>query len=108
MQEILGPDLFKVAVSKSVQTIELQLRVESANESAVPEFLGGNSLEYVVRDYLASAYGAFGHTIDPNSLTAIDLHAALASPRSPFTFEVLEGAVFVETYDPQIPANAIT
>jgi hypothetical protein len=108
MQEILEPDLFKVAVSKGGQTIELQLRVENGNDFAIPEYLGGNSLEYAVRNYLASAYGAFGHAIDPDSLTAIDLHAALASPRSPFTFEVLEGMEFVETYDPQIPADAIT
>lgn len=97
--------MLKLKITKGKKTAELSMYVADGNEKAVAVVDG--DLDWELRQYLNNeAFGAFGHTINTRSTTAIDIHYALS--QSQYEFEVLEGAELVEKYDPGIPPDAKT
>lgn len=72
-----------------------------------PAFAGlAESMLPVYRNVINNAYGAFGHLIQ-GSASPIDLHAAILSiPK--ISFEIIQGAELIETWNPQIPAGSQT
>lgn len=57
-------------------------------------------------NFISESYGAFGHILNPKSITPIDLHAALV--KGNYKFEILEGEDMIKVYDPKIPDGAMT
>ncbi len=101
--------MLELNVSDGSETVQLRLFVSDPNEPARPIFNDGNTdtrLERYIERSLETASGAFGHTIDPKSITPIDLHYAIG--RMGLAIEIIEGAEMIEEYDPDIPEGAIT
>jgi hypothetical protein len=69
---------------------------------------GNADLIGMAKFYLESAYGAFGHLFDLEFSSPIDLHYACLSSLADYAPEVIEGAEYVEVYDPGIPEGAVT
>lgn len=86
----------------------VSLYVSNGNEPGQQNWEGD---EFIVKSYrflLRDAYGAFGHSFDPEFATPIDLHYAVFTNLADFNPQVVEGAELVETYDPGIPDGAVT
>ncbi len=88
------------------RTSTVNLKTEDPNAMGKPSFRGDSRISLFVKDYLSTeGYGAFGHAIDLNDTSAIDLDYAL-SASTLFSTERTEGDL--EDYDPDIPADAFT
>lgn len=100
--------MFKLDVC--FENMYLVLDVNTPNQSAPLQIEGGSQEKKdLVIDMIRRSYGAFGHTMTPNSMTAIDLdYVANNYLAYEFTTAIVEGAELVETYDPGIPEGAIT
>jgi hypothetical protein len=88
--------------------IILALPAIDGNEQAMLTIGDGSQSdkELEIRNRLIGSTGAFGHTINPERVTPLDLHAALVSLG--YSFQVLQGAEMVAEYDPKIPEGAVT
>ena len=92
-----------------VPSIELSLDVSDPNQYAPLKIEGGDDRSIAVLNFLfsTSAGGAFGHTFNPRSTTAIDLNYVLtAEAKDLFGIELVEGKELVATYSPGIPAGS--
>lgn len=97
--------MFKIQLNDETT---VSLAVTDGNESDEQNWEGD---EFAVKGYrflLQNAYGAFGHSFDPEFATPIDLHYAVFTNLADFNPQVVEGAELVETYDPGIPDGAVT
>jgi hypothetical protein len=84
----------------------ISLDVEDGNQYGKAEMEGDKPLINVIEGYMLTASGAFGHRINLDSVSAIDLDYALRS--SYLAVEITEGKEIVESYDPGIPEGALT
>lgn len=94
-----------------VPSIELSLDVSNPNQYAPLKIEGGDDRSRSVLDFIfsSSAGGAFGHTFNPRSTTAIDLNYVLnAEAQDLFDVELVEGEDLVKSYDPGIPEGSVT
>jgi len=101
--------MLELNVSDGLETVQIRLPVTDANEPAHPMYNDGDTdtrLERYIQRSLETSSGAFGHTIDPKSITPIDLHYALG--QMGLVIEIVEGAEMVEEYNPAIPEGALT
>lgn len=87
--------------------VEVSISVDDGNKFGAVKFSGNADLVELVRSLLSNAYGAFGHGINLESCSPIDLAAALTS-LGRFKPELLEGADLVATWNPGIPDGAVT
>ena len=86
----------------------IALDVSDGNQYASTEIDGEKDLIEDLKSYFARSTGAFGHLIDLESASAIDLDYALQSDVCPFDVEITEGEEIVEIYDSGIPEGALT
>jgi hypothetical protein len=59
-----------------------------------------------LREKLNQSSGPFGHGLNTKFICPIDLHYALG--QLGYDFEVTIGAEMIESYDPEIPEDAVT
>ena len=97
--------MFKIQFPSAVT---VSLFASDGNESAPQEWDGDEDIVKAYRFLLRDAYGAFGHSFDPEFANPIDLHYAVFTNLADFNPQVVEGAELVETYDPGIPDGAVT
>lgn len=91
--------------------IIISVNSTDSNESGRVVYEGDESAVQILRHYLGLSYGAFGHTLNPELTTPIDMDAALKSPEISEIFgtaEIIEGGDLVKTYDPGIPDGSVT
>jgi hypothetical protein len=87
--------------------LTLMLRSKTGNEQSFLAIVPHDGLESeTLRDKLDKASGPFGHGLNTRFICPIDLHYALG--QLGYEFEVTEGAELVESYDPEIPEDAVT
>ena len=84
------------------------LNSADGNEPAPIVWSGGQAYIRHFKTRLDGAYGAFGHFLDLNVTTPIDLHYAVFTKLADFKPRVTAGAEMVKVYDPGIPAGAVT
>ena len=93
----------------------ITLNAEDTNDYEEVQCEGDPDLLEIVKMWLPSAIGAFGHFIGETT-TPIDLDAALKKGPRPhllkfmpdYKWELLVGADLVKSYDPGIPEGAFT
>lgn len=93
--------------SYQVQTYDVTVSMTAANSNtfAPISYEGHTAAKRIVRSMLDRAYGAFGHTFDPDTSTPTDLDAAL---NSTFGRENVQRTGAAPNYDPGIPKDAVT
>ena len=96
-----------------ILSIEITVSVDSAdpNKSGKVAYEGDESAVKLLKHYLGLCYGAFGHVLNPEMTTPIDMDAALKSREISEIFgaaEIVEGGDLVKTYDPGIPDKCVT
>jgi hypothetical protein len=97
---------WQVTAALHDQPVMVALDVPNGNQSARAEITGENAVE--VREELQRFAGAFGHALDLNLTTAIDLDAALKSLPEWYEVEVIEGAAIAVSYATGLDPDALT
>jgi hypothetical protein len=87
-----------------IYDVVVSLEAVSPNTPALVAYEGDADGIDVVKWNLSNAYGAFGHSFDPESTTATDLDYALFST---FPGDVTR-LTAAPSYDPGIPQGAVT
>ncbi|MEH1789643.1 MAG: hypothetical protein V7L23_29835 [Nostoc sp.] len=91
-----------------INEVIVVLNVTSGNEKSKIIYEGDLDSIAVIRNFLETSYGAFGHIIG-DATTPIDLHYAFSSKQAQqFQPKLLEGEDLVKSYNPEIPDNAVT
>ena len=93
----------------------ITLDADDPNDFADVQYEGDSELLEIVKMWMSSATGAFGHFIGENT-SPIDLDAAIKFGPKPlllkfmpnYKWELLVGADLVKIYDPGIPKGALT
>ena len=100
--------MLELAINRNSQSIRAWVAVDNGNQAAalILEDRHAEELAQIIRRDLDGTTGAFGHLIDLQSVTPIDLHCVLS--RLGYQFEVVRGSEMVEEYDPEIPEGAMT
>ena len=88
------------------ESATISLDVEDGNQYSKAEMDGDKSLLNVIEGFMLTASGAFGHRIDLENVSAIDLDYALRL--SWLDVEITEGEEIVADYDPGVPEGALT
>ena len=102
-----GGSVIKYKVGVDDNEVEVSIDVDGGNKFGAVNFTGNADSVALVRSLLSSAYGAFGHGINLESCSPIDLAAALGSMAT-FKPEILEGEDLVKDWNPGIPDGAVT
>jgi hypothetical protein len=90
--------------------VEVWLDVSDGNDFAETQWSGPDHRIESVKRYLNNAHGAFGHLIDADCTSPIDLDCAIAKiPQLQDVHpQLIEGAELVASYDPDLPEGAVT
>jgi hypothetical protein len=99
--------MLEIKIRSSGLTLTLDLNSSNGNEQGSLVITPSDLLETEeLRAKLNQSKGAFGHSLDTQALTPIDLVYALGMLG--YAFDVTIGSEMVESYDPGIPEDAVT
>lgn len=82
------------------------LLANTPNTNTRPQWTGDRSTIEAAWKAIAKGYNPFGHTMEPDSINAIDLHFTLT--QAGMTVEIMEGGDRLQKYDPMLPPGAQT
>lgn len=85
--------------------LTVSLEAADQNDAQAIAYAGTSGNVASVKARLSEAYGAFGHRFDPEGSTPLDLHHALVTT---FPEGLVEPLTETPSYDPEIPAGAVT
>lgn len=85
------------------ESATVKLNTDGMNQFGAVEIDGPEDVVFQIQDHLESAYGVFGHQINVESVSAIDLDAALQT----IALDVKLTKGTIKEYDPEIKEEGL-
>ena len=100
--------MLSIKIKSGGRTAYISVQSNDPNKSSKVSYEGDQYILSEAFYLLKNAYGAFGHTLDPENANPIDLHSAVMRELQRFRPEVVKGQELIKRYNNKLPFGAIS